>query len=99
ALGADGFGGAQDPRLITALAGPGGWIDCLDMVLAGRGTGRRGEPPKLADRPDLATHPRAMFAARTRDQARMLGYPGHGRGALAVVSRGIGGLTELSFEL
>jgi hypothetical protein len=99
ALGADGFGGAQDPRLITALAGPGGWIDCLDMVMTGRGSGRPGEPPKLADRPDLATHPRAVFAARTRDQPRMLGYPGHGRGALAVVSRGIAGLTELSFEL
>jgi hypothetical protein len=25
ALGADGFGGAHDPRLITALAGPGAW--------------------------------------------------------------------------
>lgn len=31
-LGADGFGGAHDPRLITALAGPDGWIDCLDML-------------------------------------------------------------------
>src|SRR5580700_3920427 len=38
ALGADGFGGAQDPRLITALAGPGGWIDCLDLVMAGHGS-------------------------------------------------------------
>lgn len=29
-LGADGLGGAHDPRLITALAGPDGWIDSLD---------------------------------------------------------------------
>ena len=71
-LGADGLGGAQDPRLITALAGPGGWIDCLDMVLAGRGSGQAGQPPRLVDRPDLATHPRAVFAARTRDQPRPL---------------------------
>jgi len=67
------------------------------MVMAGRGSGQPGRPPRLADRPDLATHPRAAFAARTRDQPRPLGYPG--RGALAVISRGIGGLTELSFEL
>jgi hypothetical protein len=98
-LGADGFGGAQHPRLIAALAGPGGWIDCLDMVMAGRGSGQPGRPPRLADRPDLATHPRAVFAAQTRDQPRPLGYPDHGRGALAVISRGIAGLTELSFEL
>jgi GNAT superfamily N-acetyltransferase len=99
ALGADGFGGAQDPRLITALAGPGGWIDCLDMVLAGRGSGQPGQPPRLTGRPDLAAHPRAVFAAQTRDQARPLGYPGRRRSALAVISRGIAGLTELSFEL
>ncbi len=99
ALGADGFGGAQDPRLIVALAGPDGWIDCLDLVMTGRGTGPAGQPPRLVDRPDLATHPRAVFAAEARDQARPLGYPDRGRGALAVISRGIAGLTELSFEL
>lgn len=98
-LGADGFGGAQDPRLITALAGSGGWIDCLDLVLAGRGSGQAGRPSRLADRPDLAAHPRAVFAARTRDQARTMGYADRSRGALAVISRGIAGLTELSFEL
>jgi hypothetical protein len=99
ALGADGLGGAHDPRLITALAGPGGWIDALDMLMAGRGTGRAGVPPRLADRPDLATHPRARFAARLRDGPRVLGYPDPRRSALAVISRGIAGLTELSFEL
>src|SRR6516164_5454583 len=98
-LGADGLGGAQDPRLITALAGPGGWIDCLDMVMAGRGSGQAGQPARLVDRPDLATHPRAAFAARIRDEARPMGYPGRDRAALAVLSRGIAGLTELSFEL
>jgi len=97
-LGADGFGGAHDPRLITALAGPGGWIDSLDMLMAGRGTGHRELPPRLTARPDLATHPRAAFAARIRDQPRVLGYPAPRR-ALAVISQGIAGLTELSFEL
>ena len=99
ALGADGFGGAHDPRLITALAGPEGWIDCLDMLMAARGTGHAGVPPRLAERPDLAAHPRAAFAATIRDHPRVLGYPDPGRSALAIISRGIAGLTELSFEL
>jgi hypothetical protein len=98
-LGVDGFGGAHDPRLVTALAGPGGWIDSLDIVMAGRGTGQAGQPPRLVDRPDLAAHPRAAFAAMIRDQPRAMGYPDPGRLALAVISRGIAGLTELSFEL
>jgi hypothetical protein len=99
ALGADGYGGAHHPRLITALVGPDGWIDVLDMLMAGRGTGRVGVPPRLVDRPDLATHPRAGFAARIRDDPRVLGYPDSHRSAVAIISRGIAGLTELSFEL
>jgi len=98
-LGADGFGGAHDPRLIAALAGPDGWIDVLDMLMAARGTGRAGLPPRLVDRPDLGTHPRARFAARIRDNPRVLGFPDPHRSALAIISRGIAGLTELSFEL
>lgn len=98
-LGVDGFGGAHDSRLITALAGPGGWIDSLDILMAGRGSGRPDTPPRLVGRPDLATHPRAAFAGRIRDQPRLLGYEDRRRTALAVISRGIAGLTELSFEL
>jgi len=98
-LGADGFGGAHDPRLISALAGPDGWIDCLDMLLAGQGSGLPGAPPRLVGRPDLAGHPRARFAAGIRDQARVLGYPDPARSALVTLSRGLAGLTELSFEL
>jgi hypothetical protein len=98
-LGADGLGGAHDPRLISALAGPDGWIDALDMLMAGRGTGRAGVPPRLVDRPDLASHPRARFAATLRDAPRVLGYPDPHRSALAIISRGVAGLTELSFEV
>ena len=102
ALGADGFGGAHDPRLITALAGAGGWIDSLDMVLAAVGTGRpnaAGAPAPLVARPDLAGHPRAVFATRIRDHPQVMGYPDPGRAALALISQGIAGLTELSFEV
>ena len=98
-LGADGFGGAHDPRLITALAGPGGWIDSLDILMAARGTACPGVTPALADRPDLAGHPRAEFAAGIRDHPRVVGYQDPRRSALAVISTGIAGLTELSFEL
>jgi hypothetical protein len=154
-LGADGFGGAHDPRLVAALAGPDGWIDSLDVLLAGCGTGEaaRADPrpghgpgaaggragsadgragsadrkassadgragsadrragsadgrasgtdagPRLVDRPDLAAHPRAQFAARIRHRRRVLGYPDRGRSALAVISTGLAGLTELGFEL
>jgi hypothetical protein len=95
ALGADGFGGAHNPRLITALAGADGWIDSLDMLLAARGTGSS----RLVDRPDLAAHPRAAFAARIRDRPQVMGYPDSAQSDLVVISRGVGGLTELSFEL
>jgi hypothetical protein len=98
-LGADGFGGAHDPRLISALAGTEGWIDALDMLMACRGTGRAGLRPRLVDRPDLSAHPRVAFAARIRDAPRVLGYPDPHRSDLAIISRGIAGLTELSFEV
>jgi hypothetical protein len=94
-LGADGFGGAHHPRLIGVLAGADGWIDSLDMLLVARGTGRS----RLVDRPDLAAHPRAAFAARVRDRPRVMGYPDQGRSDLAIISRGIGGLSEVSFEV
>jgi GNAT superfamily N-acetyltransferase len=126
-LGASGLGGAHDPRLVAALAGPDGWIDSLDVLLAGHGTGKApraalrpghgagaaaggagsadgraggtGAGPRLVDRPDLAAHPRAQFAAQIRDRRRVLGYPDRGRSALAVISTGLAGLTELGFEL
>jgi hypothetical protein len=94
-LGADGFGGAHDPRLISTLAGADAWIDSLDMLLVATGNGTS----PLVDRPDLASHPRAAFAARIRDCPRVMGYPDPGRSDLAVISKGIGGLTEISFEL
>ena len=96
-LGADGFGGAHDPRLITALAGPGAWIDSLDVLMVGRGTGDA--PARLVERPDLVSHPRVRFAAQLRDDCRVLGDPDPERAAVAIVGRGIAGLTELSFEL
>lgn len=98
-LGVDGFGGAHDPRVIAALAGRDGWIDSLDVLLAGRGTGGPTGQPQLVCRPDLATHPRAQFAADIRDDLRVLGYRDQTRSGLAVVGRGLAGLCELSIEI
>jgi hypothetical protein len=97
--GADGFGGAHDPRLVAALAGPGGWIDSLDLLLVGRGTGRPDRPPRLVPRPDLAAHRRAVHAAGLRSDLRVLGHPEPDSAAVAILSSGVAGLTELSFEL
>ena len=100
-LGVDGFGGAHHPAVIDALAG-GGWIDSLDGLLVGTGTsgtGPRGTGGALAPRPDLAGHPRVGFAARLREDLRVLGRADLSDASVAVLARGIAGLTELSFEL
>ena len=99
ALGADGFGGAHDPRLVAAIAGPDAWIDSLDALLVGRGTGARDVPARLVPRPDLRGHPRALLATGLRDDVEVLGRPGDDDSSVATVGRGVGGLRELSFEI
>ena len=98
-LGADGFGGATHPRLLCGLTGPSGWIGTQDAVLAGHGTGGAGGEAALVPRPDLSSHPRAQYAASIRDTPRTYGYPDRARSAVAILSTGLAGLTELSFEL
>jgi hypothetical protein len=93
-LGADGFSGAHHPRLIH-LSGWARWMDRQPCHAAGR---LRHRISPLVDRPDLAAHPRAAFAG-IRDGPPVMGYPDPGRSDLAVISTGIGGLTEISFEL
>lgn len=96
AHGVGGFGGAHDPRLVSAVAGPGSWIDSLDAVLVARGAGGR---PVLVDRPDLADHPRVAFAAAVRDELWVLGRADPACRDVVIVSRGLAGLTELSLEI
>ena len=100
-LGVDGLGGAHHPQVLTALAGPDGWIESLDLIMVSWGTGPRRPVPggKLIPRPDLADHPRARYAAGIRSGTRVLGYPQAERSAMAIIARGLAGLTELSFEL
>jgi GNAT superfamily N-acetyltransferase len=100
-LGVDGYGGAHHPAVIAALAG-GGWIDSLDGLLVGTGTGAweaRGTGGTLIERPDLAGHARVGFARRLRDDLRVLGREDRTDSSVVVLARGIAALTELSFEL
>jgi hypothetical protein len=93
-LGADGFGGASNPRVVSALAA-GGWIDSLDVVLVARG---RGGEPALVPRSDLRNHPRAEHATAVRSSVRTFGYPQARDKTLVTLSLGLGGLPEVGVE-
>lgn len=100
-LGANGFGGAADPRVIAALAGPDGWIDSLTVLLVGRSdhNHRRDESPELIERPDLLDHPRARRAIEMRDEVVVYGTPNLGDASVVTMGLGIAGLDEFSYEL
>ncbi|MCQ6551791.1 hypothetical protein NPS70_01040 [Streptomyces sp. C10-9-1] len=92
ARGPDGYGGAQAPDFLRYLAGPDGWIDCLDAVLAARGAGGGHRLPRRTDAED---HPRVRRARALRGGVRV---HGDGRG-LVTLARGPAGRRELSIEL
>lgn len=98
-LGAHGYGGAHDPRLVTALAGRGE-IGVLDVLLVARGTGTGSSAPvrSLVPRPDLAGAARARHASLWRDDVRVLGLPDPATTGLTTLSRGIAGLTEVGLQ-
>lgn len=53
------------------LAGRIGWVDVLDAVMVGTGSGSS----PLVSRPDLADHPRMRHAQEVRDSVRVFGWP------------------------
>ena len=89
--GADGFAGATSIPVMTRLAGPGGTVDVLDALLVATGTGGGTLPRRL----DLEGHPRVGYARAWRRDVRAFADE---RG-LVTLSRGLGGLLELSFEV
>jgi hypothetical protein len=91
AQGPDGFGRALDPAFIAWLAGARGWCDCLDILVAGVGTGRGGPPL----RPDLTDHRRLRHARQVRDDVVV---HGDDRGMITF-GTGIGGLREIGVEV
>jgi len=88
--GADGFGGALDPAVLSWL-GEGGTIGVIDALLVGRGTGAGA---RLPERPDLAAHPRVIHAKALRHRVQILGDE---RG-LVTLADGLAGRLELSVE-
>ncbi len=99
ALGVDGLGGAHHPRVLVDLAGPDGWIDSLDALLARRAPREPPNEGRLVPRPDLADHPRAHWARAVRDDVGVFGPADRADHSIATLSCGIAGLTELSVEL
>jgi GNAT superfamily N-acetyltransferase len=91
AAGADGFAGATSIPVMTLLAGEGGTVDVLDALLVAPGTGGG----TLPARTDLDDHPRVGYARAWRRDVRVFGDE---RG-MVTLSRGLGGLLELSFEV
>lgn len=114
-LGADAFGGATGPAVLSRLAdsapggsgrpgdpgGPGGTVGGEVGCLDAVLVGRgRGGAGPLVERPDLADHPRVLHARAWRDDVRVLGpRPGGPAEGLVTLSRGIAGLTEVSIEV
>lgn len=93
ALGIDGVGGEFLPAALLALAGPGGWVGVIDVVLLAVGTGAGGGRLREVDHHD--DHVRVRYARRTRADVRVLADE---RG-LVTLGRGLGGRTELGVEL
>ena len=91
AHGPDGYGSALDPGFIAWLAGPGGWCDCLDVLVVALGTGAGGLPR----RDDLDDHRRARHARRVRGDVVV---HGDDRG-MVTLGVGVGGLAEIGVEV
>ena len=89
ALGVDGWGHAHDPRVMTRLAGAGGWVDVLDAVLLAEGTG---DPSNACVRLlQLRTYCLQLLAAvqhaRRRAHHRQRGHSAEARRTSARTSR------------
>jgi GNAT superfamily N-acetyltransferase len=85
----DGFGAALEPRFIAWLAGPHGWCDCLDVLLAAEGTGAGGPPPRPGD------GDRVRHAQLVRSDVEAFG---DSRGVITL-GTGVAGLWEIGVEV
>jgi hypothetical protein len=87
---ADGFGGSMAPDFLRYLAGPGGFIGVIDVMLVARGTGTS----TLPRRTDADDHHRVRYARDVRSNVTVYG---DGRG-LITLADGLAGRRELSVE-
>lgn len=96
-LGATGNDGPFSSRLITALAGPTGWIGAQQVLLSALGTGT-GNSGDLLARPDLSRHPFVESAKRIRQDIQVLGTKDP-EPDIVVLGRGVAGMREISFQV
>ncbi|WP_330242436.1 hypothetical protein [Streptomyces sp. NBC_00525] len=89
----DGFGASLAPGFLRRLAGPGGWIDTVDVTLTARGTGGPARLPEWTEGAD--SHPRVLRARALRSGVTV---HGDARG-LVTLAAGLAGRRELSIEL
>ena len=94
-LGIDGYGAAHHPAVVSALAGPNGWIDFLEVLMLGVGTGSDGHQ-SLITRHELAKHPLVEHVRRTCQNLQVMGSRDVGEHDVVVVSQGIAGLRQIS---
>jgi hypothetical protein len=87
----DGYGAALQPSVLQRLAGGGGIVGVIDVLLAADGSGRG---LVLREQQDLEEHPRVQHARAWRRDVRVFGDE---RG-LVTLSRGLADRCELSVE-
>lgn len=87
---ADGFGGSMAPDFLRYLAGPGGFVGVIDVMLVARGTGTS----TLPIRTDADDHHRVRYARDVRTNVTVYGDE---RG-LITLADGLAGRREISVE-
>lgn len=99
-MGVDGWGNAANPRILTRLAGPTGWIGSHDLLLLGAGRGSdSGGAEALVSRPDLSHRPVAEHAKRILADVQVMGSPDHNDHDLVILARGVGGVREVTVDV
>jgi hypothetical protein len=94
-LGVNGLGMAHHPSVVSALAGANGWIDFLEVLMLGVGTGG-GSSQALVSRPELSKHPLVEHVRRTSQNLQVLGSRDSGNTDVVVISQGVAGLRQVS---
>ena len=96
-LGATGNEAPFSARVVTALAGPTGWIGPQQVLLVAVGTGS-GNSGELVARADLSRHPFVENVKRIRQDIQVLGSA-DADPDIVVLGRGVAGVREISVQV
>ena len=93
ALGADGFGGATAPAVLTRIAGARRRVGMTDVLLVAPGTGRGvGALREVGDR---IANPRVDYARSIRQEVRVFAADD----GIVTIATGLAGVLEMSVEV